>query len=167
MACFVISCKQLINVDTNEDLVEVKYNKYIEGFGYETFTDYFNTELRGNFYISSRSLRYEKFLDTMVNKTIETRRRMVLIQLENVLLENKNVHSLIRLMNSVKIVDPTFRPPYINKSCSWQKRMVRDFCLTTLPKVIETCTNDNKLETLFNVLKLIESELIVTARSNL
>jgi len=161
MACFVISCKQLINVDTNEDLVEVKYNKYIEGFGYETFTDYFNTVLRGNFYISSRSLRYEKFLDTMVNKTIETRRRMVLIQLENVLLENKNVHSLIRLMNSVKIVDPTFRPPYINKSCSWQKRMVRDFCLKTLPKVIETCTNDNKLETLFNVLKLIESELIV------
>ena len=49
MAYFVISCKQLINVDTNEDLVEVKYNKYIEGFGYETFKDYFNTELSGSF----------------------------------------------------------------------------------------------------------------------
>ena len=63
-------------------------------------------------------------------------------------------------MNSVKIIDPTFSPPYINKSCSWQKRMVRDFCSITLPKVINTCTNDTKLELMFKVLQLIESESI-------
>jgi len=160
MACFVTSCKQLVNVDTNEDLVEINYNKYIEGFGYETFCDYFNTTLSGNIDVSSKSIRYEKFLDAMVNKTIETRRRMVSIQLENVLLENKNIHSLIRVMNSVKIIDRTFSPPYINKTCSWQKRMVQDFCSITLPKVINTCTNDGKLEMMFKVLQLIESESI-------
>ena len=78
---------------------------------------------------------------------------------ENVLLENKNVHSLIRIMNTVKILDSTFVPPFINVTCSWQKRMVKEFCLLTFPKVIESSVSDHKLDLTFRVLQLIESEL--------
>jgi hypothetical protein len=104
-------------------------------------------------------MRYERFLDTMVEKTITTRRVMALIQLENLLCENTNVHSLVRIMNTVRILDPTFITPYINTSCGWQKKFVKGMCLHTLPHVIETCADENRLDRLFNVMRLIESEI--------
>ena len=167
MTTFLKKAKQIIQVDENETIVEIEYDKYLEGFGFEMFTDYFKTTLSGTsnyFSVSNdnneqKPIRYEQFLDTMVNKTTDTRRRMVSVQLENVLFENKNTHSLIRIMNTVKILDPTFIPPYINVTCSWQKRMVREFCLTTFPKVIHSCTSDHRLDLTFRVLQLIESEL--------
>ena len=61
-------------------------------------------------------------------------------------------------MNSIKILDPTFSPPYINKKCSWQKKLVREICLDILPDVIKTSTNKLKLEKLFRTLQLIESK---------
>ena len=130
----------------------------------QCFRTYFKTKIIGSsneivMHGTNRSIRYEQFLDTMIEKTTETRRKMVLVQLDNVLLENKNVHSLIRVMNTVKILDSTFRPPYINVTCSWQKRMVREFCLLTFPKVIESSVSDHKLDLTFRVLQLIESEL--------
>ena len=95
MTSFVKSAKQFINVENNEIEIEIKYDKYLEGFGYETFVDHFNTNLIGstNIYTvhkSGKSLRYEQFLNTMVNNTTETLRRCVSIQLENVLFENRN-----------------------------------------------------------------------------
>ena len=165
MTSFIKSATQLIQIDENETIVEIKYDKYIEGFGFETFADYFKTTLSGSsnhFSVSNnneqKSITYEQSLDTMVNKTTDTRRKMVSVQLENVLCENKNTRSMIRIMNTVKILDPTFIPPYINVTCSWQKRMVREFCLTTFPKVIDSCTSDHRLDLGFRVLQLIESE---------
>jgi hypothetical protein len=72
---------------------------------------------------------------------------------------NRNIYSLIRIMNTVKIIDPTFIPPIINVTCSWQKRMVREFCLTTLPIIVNDATNQYKLQRLFRVLQLIEEEM--------
>ena len=98
MTTFLKNAKQIIQVDENETIVEIEYDKYLEGFGFEMFTDYFKTTLSGtsnHFSVSNdnneqKPIRYEQFLDTMVNKTTDTRRRMVSVQLENVLFENKN-----------------------------------------------------------------------------
>tara|TARA_B100000401_G_scaffold390639_1_gene296982 strand:+ start:1432 stop:1932 length:501 start_codon:yes stop_codon:yes gene_type:complete len=165
MTHFVKLAKQIIDLDyDNSHMIEVKYDKYIEGFGYETFTDYFKTNIIAPITRfephANTSIRYEKFLDTCIDKTTETRRKMVSVQLENLMLENNNPYSLIRIMNCIKILDPSFIPPLINVSCGWQKRMMREFCLTTLPKVIETCTSDYRLEKLFRVLQLIESDTL-------
>lgn len=165
MTHFVKLARQIINLDYGtSNMTEVKYDKYIEGFGYETFTEYFHTNIIAPITKfephANTSIRYEKFLDTCVDKTTETRRRMVSVQLENVMLENTNPYSLIRIMNCVKILDPSFIPPLINVSCGWQKRMMRDFCLTTLQKVIQTCTSDIRLEKMFIVLQLIESDTL-------
>jgi|TARA_X000000368_G_scaffold132869_2_gene104227 hypothetical protein len=164
MTSFIKSAKQFINVENNEIEIEIKYDKYLEGFGYETFVDHFNTNLIGsnNIYTmhnNGKSIRYEQFLNTMVNNTTETLRKSVSIQLENVLFENRNIFSLIRIMNSVKILDRTFIPPLINPVCSWQKRMVKEFCLTTFPDIIKTSTNNNRLQKLFRVLQLIEEDM--------
>ena len=95
----------------------------------------------------------------MFIKTTETLRRSVLVQLDNVMCLNRNLYSLIRIMNTVKIIDPTFIPPIINVTCSWQKRMVREFCLSTLPIIVNDTTNQYKLQRLFRVLQLIEEEM--------
>ena len=142
--------------------IELKYTRYIEGQGYKDFADCFRarpiggwTDIKSN----KESLRYEQFLDTMVEKTITTRRVMALIQLDNIMCENKNVRSLVRIMNTVRILDPTFTTPYINITSGWQKKLVKSMCLNTLPYVIERCTNEKRLERLFNVMRLIESEI--------
>ena len=142
--------------------VELKYTRYIEGDGYVDFADCFTARPIGGWkdLVSSKeSMRYEQFLDTMVEKTNTVRRVMALIQLDNALCENKNIHSLLRVMHAVKIIDPTFTPPHINTRCGWQKRLVKSMCLHTLPHVIEHCTNDKSLERFFNVMRAIEAEI--------
>ena len=163
MTSFVRSAKELFNIENNQNEIEIKYDRYLEGFGFEKFKDHFATSLLGSSGIYSvpnnkKSIRYEQFLDTMVHKTTETIRKSVLVQLETVMVENKNIYSLIRIMNAVKIIDPTFIPPLINVTCSWQKRMVKEFCLTTFPNIIETTTNSFRLQRLFRVLQLIEED---------
>lgn len=147
---------------TDGNQVELRYTRYIEGDGYVDFTERLDARPIGgwtNLMSSRESMRFEQFLDTMVEKTVTTRRVMALIQLDNVLCENHNIHALLRIMNTTRIIDPTFTPPFINMHCGWQKKLVRGICHNVLPSVIESCTNEKRLERMFNVMRLIESEI--------
>jgi hypothetical protein len=142
-------------------LVQIDYVKYTNGIGYENKQDLLETTPIGTWTeikSISDTLRYEQFLDTMVHKTTETRRKMALVELESVLCENNNTRSIVRTMNAIKILDPTFSPPVINMRCSWQKRFIKDICTQQMPEIINTCTSDLRLEKLFRVLQLIEAE---------
>ena len=99
MTSFVRSAKELFNIENNQHEIEIKYDKYLEGFGFEKFKDHFATSLLGTESIYSvptnqKSIRYEQFLDTMVHKTTETIRKSVLVQLETIMVENKNIYNL-------------------------------------------------------------------------
>ena len=83
---------------------------------------------------------------------------MALVELESVMCENNNTRSIVRAMNAVKILDPTFSPPVINMHCTWQKKFAKDVCEQHMPQIIKTCTNDMRLEKFFRVLQLIEVE---------
>lgn len=162
MPSFLKEAHVFYDAHVGHECVELKYTRYIEGEGYKNFTECFVARPIGGWTdikSSRESMRYEQFLDTMVEKTITTRRVMALIELENVLCENKNIHSLLRIMNAVKIIDPTFNPPVINITCNWQKNLVKSICHHTIPRVIEFCTNEKRLDRLFNVMRLIESEI--------
>ena len=66
---------------------ETDYVKYIPGYGYEHFTDTFDSKPLGLWHeirSISDSLVYEQFLNTMIEKTTEIRRKMVLVALENI-----------------------------------------------------------------------------------
>jgi hypothetical protein len=142
--------------------VEVKYSRYIEGKGYLDIPGYFETDtIDGWNFLKPKDGedRYDDFLNTRIEKTITTRRQLALIELDNVLCSNYNVYSLIRIMNTIKIIDPTFIPPFINPKCAWQKRYIRDLCIKTFPEVIHECRNNYRLDTLFNVLQMIEQGL--------
>lgn len=161
MTSFVKSAKVLHDVEKDVPIIEIKYVKYTCGIGYEEKNDIFETRPIGTWteiQSISDSLRYEQFLDTMVHKTTETRRKMALVELDGVLCENHNTRSIVRIMNAIKILDPTFSPPIINMKCSWQKKFIRDVCVHQMPEIIKTCTSDLRLEKIFRVLQLIEAE---------
>ena len=106
-----------------------------------------------------RPFRYDEFLNTMIEKNLEIRRHMVEIALENVLHDNTNVNSLLRIMNSIKIIDSSFVPPIINKKRKWQRNLIYEICAYTFPDVIYSCKSEERLDSLFTVLKMIEEEL--------
>ena len=162
MTAFVKTCQQFVDIDSNNYIIEVNYTKYTEGIGIRSYTDEIKTKLLGNadfLDFKNDIMKYEDFLDIMIEKTIETMRKMVLIELDNVMLENKNINLFIRIMNTIKILDPTFIPPVINKMCSWQKRYVIETCKKTLPQIIKTSTSKYRLNKMFKILKLIEKEI--------
>jgi hypothetical protein len=161
MTSFVKSALVTTDIETGKTLVQIDYVKYTNGIGYENKQDLLETTPIGTWTeikSISDTLRYEQFLDTMVHKTTETRRKMALVELESVLCENNNTRSIVRTMNAIKILDPTFSPPVINMRCSWQKRFIKDICSQQMPEIISTCTSDLRLEKLFRVLQLIEAE---------
>jgi hypothetical protein len=161
MTSFVKSALVTTDIETGKTLVQIDYVKYTNGIGYENKQDLLETTPIGTWTeikSISDTLRYEQFLDTMVHKTTETRRKMALVELESVLCENNNTRSIVRTMNAIKILDPTFSPPVINMRCSWQKRFIKDICTQQMPEIINTCTSDLRLEKLFRVLQLIEAE---------
>ena len=161
MTSFVKSALVTTDIETGKTLVQIDYVKYTNGIGYENKQDLIETTPIGTWTeikSISDTLRYEQFLDTMVHKTTETRRKMALVELESVLCENNNTRSIVRTMNAIKILDPTFSPPVINMRCSWQKRFIKDMCTQHMPEIINTRTSDLRLEKLFRVLQLIEAE---------
>jgi hypothetical protein len=161
MTSFVKSALVTHDIETGKSLIEIKFVKYTNGIGYENKQEIIETTPIGNWTeikSISDTLRYEQFLDTMVHKTTETRRKMALVELESVLCENNNTRSIVRTMNAIKIMDPTFSPPIINMKCSWQKRFIKNMCTQHMPEIIKTCTSDLRLEKLFRVLQLIEAE---------
>jgi hypothetical protein len=153
--------RALVVHDIESDLayVEINYLKYVPGRGYIDFVDYLNTTPRGDWTeIVSRkqSIQYENFLETMLEPTHETRVKMATIALENILCGIVDIKTYIRVMNTVKIIDPTFTPSFINKKSPWQRKYAEYFCREVLPDVIERTMSTKNLLRLFNVLKLIE-----------
>jgi len=163
MTSILKSAHVVHDVEEDRSYIEILYSKYITDEGYKTFVDYLNAKPIGDWTkIVSRTqgVRYEKFIDTMIEKNLETQQKMATIMYENMLNYTFNtIHVQIRLMNTIKILDPTFNPPFINKRCSWQREFVNTFCKDILPDVIERCTNTSRLERFFNVLRLIELEV--------
>jgi hypothetical protein len=161
MTSFVKTARVSHDIESDSQIIEIEYVKYTNGIGYENKTDTFKTTPIGTWTTIqsiSDTLRYEQFLDTMIHKTTEVRRKMALVELESVMCENNNTRSIVRAMNAVKILDPTFSPPVINMHCTWQKKFAKAVCEQHMPQIIKTCTNDLRLEKFFRVLQLIEVE---------
>jgi hypothetical protein len=162
MPSFVKEARTFVNERTNLTNVELKYSRYIEGDGYVNEAACFNTKPIGEWEeikFKHGSTSYVYFLENMIVNTSRTRRVMATIILEDILCENFDINCMIRLMNAIKIIDPTFSPPIVNKKSRWQKEFVKELCLYTFPQVIMKCGHKNRIITLIDVLKSIAEEL--------
>jgi len=155
MTSFLKSAKFITDVEDGLDYVEVEYTKYVDDENrYETFVDYYNTSPRGD-WVELTSLKQniplEKFLDTMVERSTEVLQKMCEIVLEQ-------TECSTRLMYTSKILAPSFVPPVVDLRFSWQRTLVDDFCMHVLPEIVYRCTNDERLEHFFNVVRMIQQE---------
>jgi hypothetical protein len=161
MTSFIKSAKSVHDVESDLAYVEIVYERYMKGKGYETYTDYINTEPLADWtYLESekQSIPYEKFLDSMVKKTLEVRQRMTELILENILSYEQTDRVYVRIAHAMKILDPTFQPPRVNMESAWQMEIIKKLCKKYAPYAIQDCTKKSRLEYFFNVLRIIELE---------
>ena len=159
MSSFIKSALAVYDVESELEYVEIEHERFVRGKGYNTYRDYINTKPLADWVkITSKtqSIPYEKFLDTMCEKTLEVRQKMAELALENILADRRNIHTYIRVAHASKILDPTFQPPRINIESAWQKEFIRKFCEDILADLIQRTTDESRLEYFFNVLCNIE-----------
>jgi len=95
---------------------------------------------------------YAAFLNTMVYKNVDVFRRMAELYIDAAL--DVPDAQRIQLLNAMRILDPTFTPPWVNVKCRWQMRMVEDVIDHSFD-VIERCRNVHRLEKYVTVLQRI------------
>jgi hypothetical protein len=161
MSSFIKSAKAVHDIDSGLDYVEIEYERFVCGKGYETYMDYINTKPLADWVIlksKTQSIPYEKFLDTMCERTFEVRQKMAELALENIVAEKQHVNTYIRTANASRILDPTFQAPRINVKSAWQREFIKKFCTDTLADLVQGCDNESRLEYFTDVLRSIELE---------
>jgi hypothetical protein len=159
MSSFIKTTKHVYDVDSDLDYIEITYERFIRGKGYATYVDYINTKPLADWTVlksKTQSIPYEKFLDTMCEKTLEVRQKMAELALENIVADKQTIHTYIRTAYASKILDPTFQPPWINTESAWQREFIKKFCVDTLSDLIQRCEDESRLEYFFNVLRNIQ-----------
>ena len=160
MTSFIKSAKAVYDVESDLDYVEVVYERFVRGNGYETYVDYINTKPLADWVVlnsKTQSIPYEKFLDTMCEKTLEVRQKMAELALENIIADKQHIHTYIRVAHASKILDPSFQPPWINVKSAWQREFIKKFCEDTLPDLVQRTTDESRLDYFFNVVCGIQS----------
>jgi hypothetical protein len=159
MTSFVKSAKAVYDVESDLEYVEIAYERFVRGKGYETYKDYINTKPLADWVVltsKTQSIPYEKFLDTMCEKTLEVRQKMAELAIQNILADKRSIHTYIRTAHASTILDPTFQPPWINVKSAWQREFIKKFCEDTLADLVQRTTHASRLEYFFSVLSSIE-----------
>ena len=159
MSSFLKSAKAVYDIESELDYVTITYERFVRGKGYATYVDYINTKPLANWTVlksESQSIPYEKFLDTMCEKTLEVRQKMAELALQNIVADKQTIHTYIRVAYASKFLDPTFQPPWINTESAWQREFIKKFCIDTLSDLIQRCEDESRLEYFFNVLRNIQ-----------
>ena len=152
------TAKYVYDVDSDLNYVEIVYDKWNgKRMEYNTYTDYLNTQPVGDWsqiswnYTSSAD--YYKFLDAMVVKTVEVLQRMAELYLDQLLYTKHDPRFYVRLINSIKILDPTFQPPRIDMGSAWQVDFVTKFPKKYIPGIIQTSISKKHLTYFISVLQ--------------
>jgi hypothetical protein len=159
MSSFIKSAKAVYDVESELEYVEIEYERFVRGKGYETYVDYINTKPLADWVVltsKTQSIPYEKFLDTMCEKTFEVRQKMAELALENIVADKQHVNTYIRTAHASKILDPTFQPPWINVKSAWQREFIKKFCTETLADLVQRCDDESRLEYFTDVLRNIQ-----------
>src|SRR6056300_41263 len=159
MTSFIKSAKAVYDVESDLEYVEITYERFVRGKGYETYKDYINTRPLADWVVlksKTQSIPYEKFLDTMFERTFEVRQKMAELALENIIAEKQHVNTYIRTAHASRILDPTFQAPRINVKRAWQREFIKKFCVDTLADLVQRCDDESRLEYFTDVLRSIE-----------
>ena len=161
MTSFIKSAKAVYDIESDLEYVEIVHERFVRGKGYQTYIDYINTKPLADWVVlksKTQSIVYEKFIDTMCEKTLEVRQKMAELAIENIIADKQHINTYIRTAHASKILDPTFQPPWINVKSAWQREFIKKFCEDTLLDLVQRTQDESRLDHFFNVLRSIELE---------
>lgn len=148
------SCSWVKSASYENGVMSVVIMKYIDCIGVRSRTDFLDTVPLGGWtqlsYGPMSKTTYVDFLQGCVEKTLDIKRKMARLNLDEALDSGK----FINIMNAIRILDPSFVPPVINKDSKWQRHLVRDIASRTSIEVISACTDENRLTKYSTVLRL-------------
>jgi len=75
-----------------------------------------------------------------------------------VLCSNPTMSVKLWLLSCMKILDPTFKPPFINARAAWQRELVDWMLRDTIHDLIERCYNESRLDKFYQVTQIIKVE---------
>lgn len=154
---FITKAKYVFDVNSQSDIIEVEYTKYVHGHGWKTHKDWVYTFPEGDWttfdFGEASSVKYVDFLNTMVFKNLEVHRKIARLSLNSV--SKRKPNKLLKLMNAIRILDPSFEPPEINTYCAWQMKLLKHIADTVSRDIISNCENTKRLDRYSRVVQLI------------
>jgi hypothetical protein len=142
------------DVDSKNDIIEVTRENH-KDFVYASPKGQWNNL---NFAYND-NVSYADFLKALVRPNLEVCRKIALLRAGHVVDRiygiQKDNKLAIKLMNCLKIIDPSFEPPIINLKCGWQKKLLDDIVCHWSRNVIVGCNNMYRLERFSNVLQVL------------
>jgi len=136
-------------------MISVTFTCYQPGIGYNNRTEFLYTTPTYNWnsidFYSKHKTTYINFLNTMVVKTLDIKRKIAKLALYEALDTGK----ITDVMNAITILDPTFDPPIFNQRARWQRELEFKIAEDTSLMVISTCYNGRNLNRYFKTLMLM------------
>ena len=141
--------------DSEQTTVTVTYTKHIPGIGWKDHTEYLDTIPAGGWYElkfdDDSTTTYYDFLNAMVIKNIDIKRRIAKLALDQALDNGE----YLKVMNTISVLDPTFEPPIFNERARWQRELMYKIASDTSLVVVSTCYNEKNLERYSKLLMLM------------
>lgn len=159
-------CYTLIEDNKNIPYIDVQFVEFISGYGWSENQESLKAKVAGDwtqiFFSTNSCVRYEDFLNTMVQPSLKIKRKIASLTLNTILhvikdTQNPKYHK--KLLKCVNILDPTFKIPKINLNSEWQKEFIETFVSDWLRRVISGCKNWNRLSQFTYDLKVKEGEI--------
>jgi hypothetical protein len=86
------------------------------------------------------------FLGCMVMQTLEVLRKTAQLALQEHDDESTSDRRLLKVLDALTILDPTFELPVFNMDAKWQMELLRKMALDTSLRVLTTCRNATRLK---------------------
>ena len=145
---YVLRAHHVHDVDSNDSVIEITTIGLYCGFK----KDFIHTKPRGDWQdISFHQLEYmdyAEFLRLMVIQNHEVKKKIATIEL----LHFTNPCS-VKVMNRLKLLDPTFRSPRINIKNGHHLDLVNHINTVVAPRILNECEDTLKLTTYANALR--------------
>ncbi len=138
----------------NCECVEIFHKKLVNG-EWARYSDYIYTKPKGDWieirFKETDQMEYTDFLETMVVWNHDVAKKLA--RLVSTVNDSWDDQDKISAMHAIKILDPTFTPPYINLRCKWQRRLLDDLIGPTVTSIIDTCKNEKRLGKYYEAMK--------------
>lgn len=145
MTVYIDSASHAWDIDSRSDIITCHTQKFVPGIGWTKTVHYLYNRPNGNWtdvQFEHRSMIFHEFLNSFVVQDVQVMRRKCKLVIDS-LNDNEQFYTVVKLL---KIVDPTFTPPVINRKCKWQNDLVRDIATRNAFYVTETCMNFVRLK---------------------